>query len=63
MDVSVPTILCGHFNCGLDRSVDRRGAAHDDYSRESVHALSALFDSAAVNDVWRYLHPLSSSFT
>ena len=63
MNVSVPTILCGDFNCVLDRSVDRRGSAHDDYSRESVRALTSLFDSAAVTDIWRYLHPVSSSFT
>ena len=50
-------------NCVLDRSVDRRGAAQDDYSRESVRALSALLDTAAVTDVWRNLHPSSSSFT
>ena len=63
MNVSVPTILCGDFNCVLDRSVDRRGSAHDDYSRESVRALTSLFDAAAVTDIWRYLHPVSSSFT
>ena len=63
MIVSVPTILCGDFNCVLDRSVDRRGSAHDDYSRESVRALTSLFDAAAVTDIWRYLHPVSSSFT
>ena len=63
MDVSVPTILCGDFNCVLDRSVDRRWVAQDDYSQESVRALSALLDTAAVTDVCRYLHPSSSSFT
>ena len=63
LDVSVPTILCSDFNCVLDRSVDRRGAVQDDYSRESVRALSALLDTAAVTDVWHYLHPSSSSFT
>ena len=62
MDVSVPTILCGDFNCVLDRSVDWRGAAQDDYSCEGVQALSALLDAAAVTDVWRYLHPSTSSF-
>ena len=36
MDITVPTVLCGDFNCVLDRSVDRCGAAQDDYSRESV---------------------------
>ena len=63
MDITVPTVLCGDFNCVLDRSVDRRDAAQDDYSRESVWALSALFDSVAATDVWRYLNPTSSSFT
>ena len=63
MNVTVPTILCGDFNCVLDRSVDRRGSAHDDYSRESVWALTLLFDAATVTDIWRYLHPVSSSFT
>ena len=63
MDITVPTVLCGDFNCVLDRSVDRRGAAQDDYSRESVWALSALFDSVAVTDVWCYLNPTSPTFT
>ena len=63
IDVSVPTILCGDFNCVLDRSVDWREAAQDDYSRESVRALSALLDMATATDVWHYLHPSTSSFT
>ena len=39
MDVSVPTILCGDFNCVLDRSVDRRGAT----THGRVPGLSLLF--------------------
>ena len=63
MDVSMPSILCGDFTCVLDCSVDRRGLAHDDYSRESVQALTSLFDTPAVTDIWRYLHPAWPSFT
>ena len=32
-------------------------------TRGSVRALTSLFDAAAVTDIWRYLHPVSSSFT
>lgn len=63
IDVSIPTILCGDFDCVLDHSVDRRGAVQDDCSWECVQALSNLFDMAAFTDIWRYLHTSSSSFT
>ena len=42
MDVSVPTILCGDFNCVLDRSVDRRDR-HRTTTHVRVSRLSLLF--------------------
>ena len=63
VDPSIPTVLCGDFNTVFDRSLDRRGSFADDTSRESTPALSRLFDACCVIDIWRYLHPVSSSFT
>ena len=63
IDPSVPTILAGDFNAVFDRLLDRVGSSPDDTSRESSVALCRLFDACCVEDVWRYLHPSSSSFT
>lgn len=62
-DVVDPSIVCSDFNTVFDRSLDRRGSSIDDSSRESTTALVRLFDSCCVIDVWRYLHPTSTSFT
>jgi hypothetical protein len=45
VDPSVPTVLCGDFNMGFDRTLDRFGCCADDTSRESTPALTRLFDS------------------
>ena len=63
VDPSIPTVLCGDFNAVFDRGRDRAGCLPDDTSRESTAALSQLFDSCCVVDIWRYLHPSASSFT
>ena len=63
IDPSVPTILAGDFDAALDRLLDRVGYSPDDTSRESSVVLRRLFDSCCAEDVWRYLHPSSSSFT
>ena len=63
VDPSVPTLICGDFNTVFDRSLDRLGSDAADSSRESTAALVRLFDSCCVSDIWRYLHPSSSSFT
>ena len=63
VDPSFPTVLCGDFNTVFDRALDRFGSSADDTSRESTPALARLFDSCCVVDIWRYLHPASSSFT
>ena len=63
IDPSVPTILAGDFNAVFDRLLDRVDSSPDDTSRESSVALRRLFDSCCVEDVWRYLHPSSSSFS
>ena len=42
---------------------DRFGSCVDDTMRESTAALTRLFDSCCVVDIWRYLHPTTSSFT
>lgn len=59
----IPTVPCGDFNTVFDRSKDRIGSIVGDDSRESSVALSRLFDSCCVLDIWRYLHPQSHSFT
>ena len=63
VDSSIPTVLCGDFNTVFDRTLDRFGSSIDDASRESTPTLTRLFDSCCVIDIWRYLHPNSSSFT
>ena len=63
VDPSLPTVLCGDFNTVFDRSLDRFGSCTDDTTRESTSALTHLFDSCCVVDIWRYLHPAASSFT
>ena len=63
VDPSIPTVLCGDFNTVFDRAIDRLGSCADNTSRESIPALTRLFDSCCVIDIWRYLHPVSSSFT
>lgn len=63
IDPSIPTVLCGDFNTVFDRTLDCFGSCADDTSRESTPALTRLSDSCCVVDIWRYLHPTSSSFT
>lgn len=62
VDPSVPTILCGDFNAVFDRSLDRFGSDPSDLSRESFSSLQDLFDACCTVDIWRYLHPSSSTF-
>ena len=63
LDPAVPTIVCGDFNTVFDRAPDRAGSDAADTLRESTVALSHLFDSVCVTDIWRYLHPDASAFT
>ena len=63
LDPTVPTIVCGDFNTVIDRALDRAGSDAADTLRESTVALSHLFDSVCVTDIWRYLHPDASAFT
>ena len=55
LDPTVPTIVCGDFNTVIDRALDRAGSDAADTLRESTVALSHLFDSVCVTDIWRYL--------
>ena len=63
VDPSVPTLLCGDFNAVFDRLLDRVGSDPFDTAHESSVALSRLFSSCCVLDIWRYLHLSSNSFT
>ena len=63
VDPSIPTVLCGDLNTVFDHTLDRFGSSCDDTSRESTSALTRLFGSCCVVDVWRYLHPNPTSFT
>lgn len=63
VDPASLTVLCGDFNTVLDRSLDRAGSSIDDTSCESTLALTQLFDSCCVVDIWRCLHPSTSAFT
>ena len=63
VDPTVPTVLAGDFNTVFDRSMDRRGSAAADASRESSAALTRLFRDACCLDIWRYLHPSAQGFT
>lgn len=60
---SVPAVLCGDFNAVFDRLSDRVESDPDDTVRKSSVALGHLFASCCVTDIWRYLHPYTSSFT
>ena len=53
----------GDLNTVLDRGLDRSGSDMDDSSRESTPSLIRFFDSCAVVDIWRALHPSDRSFT
>ena len=55
VDPSVPTLLCGDFNAVFDLLLDRVGSDPFDTARESSVALSRLFSSCCVLDIWRYL--------
>ena len=63
VDLSIPTVLCGDFNIVFDRTLNHFGFSIEDTSRESTPTLTRHFDSCYVIDIWRYLHPNSSSFT
>ena len=62
VDPSVPPILCGNFNAVFDWSVDPFGSDPSDHSCESFSSLQDLFDACCTIDIWRYLHPSSSTF-
>ena len=63
IDPSIPTVLAGDFNTVFDRSLDRLGSDPADSSRESSSSLRDLFEACCAVDIWRYMHPSSSSFT
>ncbi|PFX16157.1 Transposon TX1 uncharacterized 149 kDa protein [Stylophora pistillata] len=63
VDSSIPLLLCGNFNTGFDRSLDRRGSAPSDSLRESTTTLRSVFYACCVLDVYQYLHPTSCGFT
>ena len=63
IDPSVPTVLAGDFNTVFDRSLDRRGSDPFYVSRESSCVLNRLLNACSSIDIWRYLHPTSSSYT
>ena len=63
IDPSIPIVLAGDYNTVFDRSIDHLGYDPADSSRESSSSLRDLFDTCCVIDIWRYLHPSSSSFT
>ena len=63
IDPSIPTLLASDFNAVFDRSLDLRGSDPARTSRESSSALSHLFQSCCVIDIWRYLYPSSPAFT
>ena len=63
IDPSVPSVLAGDFNTVFDRSLDRRGSDPFDVHRESSCALNRLLNACSLIDIWRYLHPTSSSYT
>ena len=63
VDPGSPSVICGDFNAVFDRFRDRRGFAPASFPRDSSRALRSLFSECCVVDVWRHLHPHSSSFT
>ena len=58
---ALKTTSCNNFNTVFDRSLDRAGSVVDDVSRESTLALTRLFDSCCVVDIWHCLHPTASN--
>lgn len=56
-------VSCGDLNTVFDRRLDWSGSDMDDSSRESTPSSIRLFDSCAVVDIWRPLHPSGRSFT
>ena len=52
-----------YFNTVFDWFLDHRGSDPFDVSRESSCALNRLFNACSSSDIWRYLHPMSSSYT
>ena len=63
MDPYVPTVLAGDFNTVFNCSLDRCGSDSFDVSCESSCALNRLLNACSSIDIWRYLHPASSSYT
>ena len=63
IDPSVPAVLSGYFNTVFNRSLERRGSGPFDVARESFCALNRLLNACSSIDIWRYLHPTSSSYT
>ena len=47
----------------FNRSLERRGSDPFDVPRESFCALNRLLNACSSIDIWRYLHPTSSSYT
>ena len=62
IDLFLSTVICGDFNTVFDRSLDPSGSIVFDSSIESMQAMSALFVSCCVLDIWRYLHPQCKQF-
>ena len=62
IDPSIPTVIAGDFNTAFDRSIDRFGSDAADSSGKSSSSLWDLFNACCVVNIWRYLHPFSSSF-
>ena len=63
VDPSIPTLLCGNFDTVFDRNLDRSGSDSSATWRESLAALTTLFQSCCCIDAWRYLHPTSAGFS
>lgn len=62
IDPAVPTLVCGDFNAVFDRALDRSSTTSDP-SRESTTTLLSLFRQCCIVDIWRVLHPLTSTFS
>ena len=63
IDPSGRYVFAGDFNTVFDRALDRRGSDPFDVSRESSCALNRLLNACSSIEMWRYLHPTSSSYT